>query len=82
MHSRCCSQGFLKREGRQKDNEILVCRLIDRPLRPLFRRGWARDTQLLSWVLSFDGEHATEPLAITAAGAALALSGARPTSLF
>ncbi|GAB4816012.1 hypothetical protein N2152v2_003058 [Parachlorella kessleri] len=68
------SGGYLKREGRAKDHEVLVARLIDRPLRPMIQPGWTHSTQVLSWVLSYDGEHATEPLAVTAAGAALALS--------
>ena len=68
------SGGFLKREGKAKDHEVLVSRLIDRPLRPMIQPGWTHSTQLLSWVLSYDGQHAPEPLAITAAGAALALS--------
>ena len=41
------------------------------------RKGWAQETQVLTWVLSFDPDHPPEPLAITAAGAALALSGER-----
>ena len=70
------SGGFLKREGRPKDHEVLVARLIDRPIRPMVQPGWTHSTQLLTWVLSYDGQHSPEPLAITAAGAALALSGA------
>jgi polyribonucleotide nucleotidyltransferase len=65
---------FIKRDGRPKDGETLISRLVDRPLRPSIAAGWAADTQVLLWVLSYDGVHATEPLAITAAGAALALS--------
>jgi polyribonucleotide nucleotidyltransferase len=65
---------FIKRDGRPKDHETLTARLIDRPLRPAFPAGWASDTQVLAWVLSYDGEHGPEPLAITAAGAALAVS--------
>lgn len=70
------SGGYLKREGRPKDREVLVARLIDRPIRPMIRSGWTHSTQVLSWVMSYDGQHSPEPLAITAAGAALALSGA------
>ncbi len=71
----CCSGGFLKRDARQKDNEVLVARLVDRPLRPMFPQGWANDTQVLTWVMSYDGVCGTEPLAITAASAALVISG-------
>lgn len=68
------SGGFFKREGRARDHEILICRLIDRPLRPMIAKGFNYETQILSWVLSYDRVHAPEPLAITAASAALALS--------
>ncbi|KAL4853937.1 Polyribonucleotide nucleotidyltransferase [Chlorella vulgaris] len=68
------SGGFLKREGRPKDHEVLVARLIDRPIRPMIQSGWTHSTQVLTWVMSYDGTHSPEPLAITAAGAALALS--------
>lgn len=66
--------GFFKREGRPTERETLVCRLIDRPLRPLFEEGYYHDVQILSYVWSFDGEHAPEPLAICAASAALVIS--------
>ncbi len=65
---------FIKRDGRPRDHETLAARLIDRPLRPAFPPGWVSDTQVLAWVLSYDGAHMAEPLAITAAGAALAVS--------
>eukprot|EP01018_Ginkgo_biloba_P024138 Gb_15670 [translate_table: standard] len=68
------SGGFIKREGRAKDHEILICRLIDRPLRPTILKGFYHETQILSWVLSYDGLHSPDSLAITAAGIALALS--------
>lgn len=68
------SGGFFKREGRAKDHEILICRLIDRPLRPMIAKGFHHDTQILSWVFSYDSTHSPEPLAIVAASAALALS--------
>ena len=51
------------------EHEILTCRLIDRPLRPLIADGWRHETQLLSWVLSYDGVRSCDPLAITAAAA-------------
>ncbi len=66
--------GYLKREGRPVEREILTCRLIDRPLRPLFEKGWYHDTQILSYVLSYDGVHMPDPLAICAASAALVIS--------
>lgn len=68
------SGGFIKREGRLKDNEVLICRLIDRPLRPTILKGFYHETQILSWVLSYDSLHSPDSLAITAAGIALALS--------
>lgn len=68
------SGGFIKREGRARDHEILVCRLIDRPIRPMIPHGFHHETQILVWVLSYDGLHSPDPLAITSAGAALAVS--------
>ena len=66
--------GFLKREGRPSEREILVSRLIDRPIRPLFPEGYFNEVQLLAYVYSYDGIHATDPLAICAASAALVIS--------
>ncbi|XP_042050318.1 probable polyribonucleotide nucleotidyltransferase 1, chloroplastic isoform X2 [Salvia splendens] len=68
------SGGFFKREGRTKDHEVLICRLIDRPLRPTMPKGFYHETQILSWVLSYDGLHPPDSLAVTAAGIAVALS--------
>jgi len=68
------SGAFNKRDGRPGEHEILVCRLIDRPLRPLIAEGWRHETQLLSWVLSYDGVRTCDPLAITASATALWLS--------
>ncbi|XP_047315408.1 polyribonucleotide nucleotidyltransferase 1, chloroplastic [Impatiens glandulifera] len=68
------SGGFFKREGKTKDNEVLICRLIDRPLRPTMVKGFYHETQILSWVLSYDGLHSPDSLAVTAAGIAVALS--------
>src|SRR5579864_2429815 len=65
--------GFLKREGKPSEREILICRLIDRPIRPMFEDGYFNDTQVLAYVLSYDGIHAPDPLAICAASAALCL---------
>ena len=56
--------GFIKREGRPTEKEILTCRLIDRPIRPMFEEGYYNDTQVITTVLSYDGVHQTEPLAI------------------
>ncbi|QZA58980.1 polyribonucleotide nucleotidyltransferase [Candidatus Rhabdochlamydia porcellionis] len=66
--------GFIKREGRPTERETLVCRLIDRPLRPMFEKGYFNEVQVLSYVLSYDGISAPEPLAICAASAALVIS--------
>ncbi|XP_017701138.2 probable polyribonucleotide nucleotidyltransferase 1, chloroplastic [Phoenix dactylifera] len=68
------SGGFFKREGRAKDHEVLICRLIDRPLRPTMPKGFYYETQILSWVFSYDGIHSPDCLAVTAAGIAVALS--------
>lgn len=66
--------GFIKREGRPAEREILVSRLIDRPLRPMFEEGYYNEVQLLSYVWSYDGVNSPEPLAICAASAALVIS--------
>jgi polyribonucleotide nucleotidyltransferase len=66
--------GFFKREGRQRDEEILVCRIMDRPLRPLFPEGYRCDTQVIASVLSADKINPTDTLALTGASAALHLS--------
>ncbi len=66
--------GFIKREGRPSEREILVSRLIDRPLRPMFEEGFLSETQLLSYVWSYDGKHQPDVLAICAASAALVIS--------
>ncbi|MGM0440729.1 MAG: polyribonucleotide nucleotidyltransferase [Chlamydiota bacterium] len=66
--------GFIKREGRPSEKEILTSRLIDRPIRPMFAEGYYHDTQILSYVWSYDGEHQPDVLAICAASAALTIS--------
>ncbi len=66
--------GFFKREGRQRDEEILTSRLIDRPCRPLFPEGYKKDTQVIAMVLSADRTNPTDVLALTGAGAALHIS--------
>jgi polyribonucleotide nucleotidyltransferase len=63
--------GFFKREGRPSEREILISRLIDRPLRPLFPEGWRRETQVVGMVLSADSENDTDVMAVSAASAAL-----------
>lgn len=66
--------GFIKREGRPSEREILLSRLIDRPIRPMFEEGYYNEVQVLSYVWSYDGMHSPDPLAICAASAALVLS--------
>lgn len=66
--------GFIKREGRPTERETLLSRLIDRPIRPLFPEGYYNETQILSYVLSYDGIHSPDSLAICAASAAIAIS--------
>lgn len=66
--------GFLKREGRPKDKEILVCRLIDRPMRPLFNKKFARDIQVVPTVISADQINPPDMLAMVASSAAVVLS--------
>ena len=66
--------GYIKREGRPTTKEILTARLIDRPLRPLFPKGFMDEVQIHLNVLSFDGENDPDILAGIAASAALALS--------
>ncbi len=67
--------GFFKRESRPSDRETLACRLIDRPLRPLFPKGMRYEVQIASHTISADGEHPADVISITGASAALALSG-------
>lgn len=69
------SSRFIKREGRPSDNAILTCRLIDRPLRPLFPKGMINDVQVICTVLSADLENDPAILALVAASAALSISG-------
>src|SRR3974377_59440 len=66
--------GFIKREGRPSEKEILTSRLIDRPIRPLFPEGFLNETQVIAMVLSADQEQDPNSLAIAGAGAALAIS--------
>ncbi len=66
--------GFFKREGRPTGKEILTCRLIDRPLRPLFPEHYHNDVQLVSFVLSYDLTNQVDILAMNAASCALLIS--------
>jgi polyribonucleotide nucleotidyltransferase len=66
--------GFFKREGRPSEKEILTARLIDRPLRPLFPKGFYNDVQIIATVLSADQENDPDVLAICGASAALEIS--------
>ncbi|MEN6601594.1 MAG: polyribonucleotide nucleotidyltransferase, partial [Bryobacteraceae bacterium] len=66
--------GFIKREGRPTEKEILTSRMIDRPIRPLFPEGFSCETQVIGMVLSADPEQDPSTLAMIGAGAALALS--------
>ncbi|NRB30205.1 MAG: polyribonucleotide nucleotidyltransferase, partial [Rhizobiaceae bacterium] len=67
--------GFFKREARPSENETLVCRLIDRPIRPLFADGYKNDTQVTCTVLSHDMENNPDIVAMIATSAALTISG-------
>jgi polyribonucleotide nucleotidyltransferase len=66
--------GFIKREGRLSEKEVLTSRLIDRPIRPLFPEGFLYETQVIAMVLSADPEQDPNSLAICGAAAALAIS--------
>src|SRR5215472_1880707 len=66
--------GFIKREGRATEHAILSCRLADRPLRPLFPKGYHNDVQIIVTVLSVDQENDYDILAIVGASAALSVS--------
>jgi polyribonucleotide nucleotidyltransferase len=66
--------GYFKREGRPSEKEILTCRMTDRPLRPLFPKGYLYDTQIIGVLLSADGEVDPDILFINGASAALAVS--------
>ena len=66
--------GYFKREGRPTEKEILTCRMTDRPLRPLFPKGYLYDTQIIALLLSADQENDADVLAMNGASAALAIS--------
>ncbi len=66
--------GFFKREAKPKESEILVSRLIDRSIRPLFSEFWRNDTQIVAMVISHDGENPSDIISILGASVALHLS--------
>ncbi|HEY6435273.1 MAG TPA: polyribonucleotide nucleotidyltransferase, partial [Ignavibacteriaceae bacterium] len=66
--------GFIKREGRPTEKEILSSRLIDRPIRPLFPENFMNETQVVAFVLSYDGQNDADVLAAIGASAALTIS--------
>src|SRR5271156_6516682 len=66
--------GFIKREGRPSEREVLTCRQIDRPIRPMFPKNFRNETQVIALVLSADKDNDPDVVGINAAGAALALS--------
>jgi polyribonucleotide nucleotidyltransferase len=66
--------GFFKREGRLRDEEVLISRLIDRPCRPLFPEGYKNEVQIIATVLSYDKENPSDTLAMIGASAALHIS--------
>ena len=66
--------GYLKREARPSDGETLICRLIDRPIRPLFPKGFKNETQIVCLPISHDSENPPDVLALIGASAALLIS--------
>ncbi len=66
--------GYIKREGRPSEKEILSARLVDRPIRPLFPENFTNETQIVATVFSFDGENDPDVLAAVGASAALCIS--------
>jgi polyribonucleotide nucleotidyltransferase len=67
--------GFFKREGKPTERDTLTSRLIDRPIRPLFPKGFLNETQIIATVLSFDQQNETDIPALVGASAALTISG-------
>ena len=67
--------GFFKREGRPSEKEVLICRLIDRPVRPLFPKGFKNEVQVIATVVSMNPDVDADILALLGASAALAISG-------
>ncbi|MEK7734134.1 MAG: polyribonucleotide nucleotidyltransferase, partial [Pseudomonadota bacterium] len=68
--------GFFRREGRPSENEILICRLIDRPVRPLFPEGFTNEVQIIVTVMSHHPDVDADIISLLASSAALMLSGA------
>ncbi len=66
--------GFIKREGRMSERETLTCRMIDRPMRPLFPDGFRCETQIIAFVLSADGENDPDVIGINGASCATTIS--------
>jgi len=66
--------GFFKREGRPSEKEILTCRIIDRPIRPMFPEGYCNEVQVIVFTLSHDRENETDYLSFIGTAAALAIS--------
>ncbi|MBM3224690.1 MAG: polyribonucleotide nucleotidyltransferase, partial [Candidatus Tectomicrobia bacterium] len=66
--------GFIKREGRPSEKEILTSRIIDRPIRPLFAEGYHKETQVLCMVLSVDQQNDPDIVGLIAASTALTIS--------
>ncbi len=66
--------GYVKREGRPGDHEVLICRITDRPLRPLFPKDYLNEVQIIIYVISSDKNEQADVLAINAASAALSVS--------
>ncbi len=67
--------GFFRREGRPSENETLLCRLIDRPIRPLFPKGFTNEVQIIATVMSLDPEIDPDIAALLGASAACSISG-------
>ena len=65
---------FFRREGKSSEKATLTARMIDRPIRPLFPKGWHYETQLVAMPMSVDGVHPYDILAMNGASAALAIS--------
>jgi polyribonucleotide nucleotidyltransferase len=66
--------GYFRREGMPRPDEVLIARIIDRTIRPLFPSNWRYETQVISTVMSFDGEYQLDACSLTGASAALAMS--------
>jgi polyribonucleotide nucleotidyltransferase len=66
--------GYFKREAKLSDREVLVCRMIDRPLRPMFPEGYTREVQIICNVISADDQNDAEMIALVGASAAIGLS--------